>query len=165
MSIPSNTNPKLAKMENAERRKTTIVHRGAVFHALGRQSPSDFDRFMLFGKNDTTGPYLCAEFYQSAAAGLARIWTQERRRGVLPREIRITCNPDVTPNREFRPDWRQFRRNPMTGHLPGYEYLYESRERNHAGDPQSRNSFAYPFDRLEQIQQIFARGRFGKQRE
>jgi hypothetical protein len=48
MSIPSNTNPKLAKMKKAERRKTTIVHRGAVFQALGRQSFEDIDRFMLF---------------------------------------------------------------------------------------------------------------------
>jgi hypothetical protein len=53
MSIPSNTNPKLAKMEKAARRKTTIDHRGAVFHDLGSESPRDFDRFMRFLKNDT----------------------------------------------------------------------------------------------------------------
>jgi hypothetical protein len=58
MSIPSNTNPKLAKMKKAERRKTAIDHRGAVFHALGRQSSSDFDRFMLCPKDDTTWPDL-----------------------------------------------------------------------------------------------------------
>jgi hypothetical protein len=50
MSMPSNTNPKLAKMKKAASRKTTIDHRGAVFHALGPESPRDSDRFMQFHK-------------------------------------------------------------------------------------------------------------------
>src|SRR5580658_2167771 len=84
MSIPSNTNPKLAKMKKAARRKTTMDHRGAVFHALGCRSSSDFDRFMLFPKHDTTRPHLCAGLCKRRAAVKSEIRIQERGRGVLP---------------------------------------------------------------------------------
>ena len=56
MSMPSNTNPKLAKMQKTASRKTTMAHRGTVFHALECESSRDFDRFMLFPKDDTSGP-------------------------------------------------------------------------------------------------------------
>ena len=54
MSMPSNTNPKLAKMQKTASRKTTIAQRGTVFHALDCESSRDFNRIMPFPKDDTT---------------------------------------------------------------------------------------------------------------
>ena len=39
-----------------------MAQRGTVFHALDCESSRDFDRIMLFPKDDTTRPDLCAEF-------------------------------------------------------------------------------------------------------
>jgi hypothetical protein len=43
-------------MQKTASRKTTMAHRGTVFHALECESSRDFDRFMLFPKDDTSGP-------------------------------------------------------------------------------------------------------------
>src|SRR5580692_8593047 len=68
MSMPSNTNPKLAKMQKTASRKTMTAQRGTVFHALGCKSSRDSDRFMPFPKHDTTRQELCAEFCKRRAS-------------------------------------------------------------------------------------------------
>jgi hypothetical protein len=72
MSMLSNTNPKLAKMQKTASRKTTMAQRGDVFHALDCGSSPDFDRIMLFPKNDTTRADLGAGFCKRRIAGKPR---------------------------------------------------------------------------------------------
>src|ERR1039457_2283742 len=78
MSMPSNTNPKLAKIKEAASRKMTMVQRGTVFHALACESSRDFNRIMPFPKDDTTRPDLCAEFCKRRATGKPETRIQER---------------------------------------------------------------------------------------
>src|SRR5580658_703681 len=83
MSMPSNTNPKLAKMKKTANRKTTIAQRGTVFQVFIRNSSRDFAGFMPFPKDDTPRPDLCAGFCKRQAAGKPENWTQVRGRFAL----------------------------------------------------------------------------------
>src|SRR5580704_18312654 len=66
MSMLSNTNPKLAKMQKTASRKTMMAQRGDVFHALDCGSSRDFDRIMLSPRMTRPSP-ICA--LDSVSAG------------------------------------------------------------------------------------------------
>ena len=88
-----------------------MAQRGAVFHAFGCKSSRDFDRFMLFPKNATTRPDLCAEFYQSREAAKPRL--ENRRAG---EERQVAPIPVFLPNYPVCP--RSFARHPR--HTPNW---------------------------------------------
>jgi hypothetical protein len=92
MSIPSNTNPKLAKMQKTASRKTTMAQRGTVFHALGCKSSRDFELFMLFPKDDTTGRDLCVGFCKRRATGKPEIRISDAPKGLFLRGARMTAS-------------------------------------------------------------------------
>src|ERR1700677_433861 len=109
MSIPSNTNPKLAKMKKADRRKTATDHRGAVFHALGRQSSSDFDRFMPSLSMTRSGRICVLDLITARRPGNPRLRSRSVAKGLFLRSTRMTGSyfsltdglPTIRPERRI----------------------------------------------------------------
>jgi hypothetical protein len=91
--MPSNTNPKQAKIQKTASRKTTMAQRGTVFHAFGCKSSRDFDRVMPSPTTTRLGGICAPNFYKSLAIGKSEIWIRKRGQGTLP----AGC-PDVRLN-------------------------------------------------------------------